>query len=264
MMNRRVWKRIPWLRLALGALMVCLTAWALLPLTWHVCHIGVVIPAVVGVMGLLACVFVRQVRDGLRALCKRRWGRAMLGVALLLVVVVLVLFLIASVYMLHAAAAPPPSDATVIVLGAAIYGDRPSPMLADRLNAAARYLEENPDAVCIVSGGQGGDEDYPESEIMYRYLVDQGIDPARLYQEDASANTYENITFSLRLREREGLPAAIVIATQEFHQYRAQSMVRAAGATEVGACTCRSPQSLLLCYWVRECAAVCRLWALGY
>ena len=100
---------------------------------------------------------------------------------------------------------------------------------------------------------------------MQKYLVEQkGIDPARIRMEDRSTSTYENIQYSMEIIRQEHLSDGVAIATQEFHQYRASSMARQAGASTVGAVTCHSPLHLLLCYWVRECAAICRLWILGY
>ena len=48
----------------------------------------------------------------------------------------------------------------IIVLGAMVKEDGPSSILAARLNCALRYLEENPDTIVIVSGGQGKDEPF--------------------------------------------------------------------------------------------------------
>jgi len=182
----------------------------------------------------------------------------------IIIAALLLLFVVVSGIMLHAAAKDPPENATVIVLGAAIRGDRPSTMLADRLKSAASYLKKNPASKCVVSGGQGEDEDYPEALVMRNYLVEQGIEESRIYREDVSVNTYQNIELSKALVEKEGLNSTVVIATQEFHQYRAQTFAKRAGFQEIGACTCRSPGYLLGCYWVREFAAICRMTLLGY
>jgi uncharacterized SAM-binding protein YcdF (DUF218 family) len=166
--------------------------------------------------------------------------------------------------MLYAAAKKPAENATVIVLGAGINGDQPSLMLTQRLDAAVEYLDQNEESVCIVSGGQGLDEDYSEASVMANYLTSKGIENSRVYLEDRSTNTDENIRFSKAIIDRESLNSTVVIATQEFHQYRAQAMAKNIGFTEVSPCTCKSPLYFLLCYWVREFAAVCRFWLLGY
>ena len=63
----------------------------------------------------------------------------------------------------------PPADLsgeTVIVLGCKVNGDAPSLMLKRRLDTAAAYLRENPDARCIVSGGQGDTEPRSAASVM--------------------------------------------------------------------------------------------------
>lgn len=52
----------------------------------------------------------------------------------------------------------------IIVLGAQVRKDGPSPVLKYRLDKAVEYLNENPDTVCIVSGGQGSNEPWSEAE----------------------------------------------------------------------------------------------------
>lgn len=260
----RVSRRQRLVRLLIGAACLILLVVSLMPTVWGVLHVGVYIPALAALVGLLGSLFWPFIRRQFGVFWKWRWFRVLFVLVVLLLILVLLLFIVVSVQMLRAAAAPPPESATVIVLGAAIYDDRPSPMLADRLNAAARYLEANPDSVCIVSGGQGADEDYPEATIMKRYLLELGIEEARIIEEAASTNTYENIEFSANIIRERGLSEITVIATQEFHQYRAQKMAENAGLRGVGACTCRSPDWLLLGYWVREFAAICRFALLGY
>ena len=174
------------------------------------------------------------------------------------------MFAAVSGIMLYSAARPAPSNATVIVLGASVQGNRVSSMLADRLDAAVRYLERNPKSVCIVSGGQGDNEERPEADVMREYLLDKGVDDSRIYREDRSTSTFENIQFSKEIIEQEALNPSVVIATQEFHQYRGQNFARQAGLTQVGPLTCRSPASQLASYWVREFFAIQYMWVFGY
>ena len=99
---------------------------------------------------------------------------------------------------------------------------------------------------------------------MAEYLWDKGISEGRVLLEECSTSTEENLQFSMELIREKALSTHVVIATQEFHQYRAAVHARRVGASSVGAATCISPWHLMLCYWVRECAAICRLWLLGY
>ena len=70
-------------------------------------------------------------------------------------------------------------------------------MLRERLIAAQDYLDENPEAVCVVSGGQGADESMSEAQCMRtKTSTEHGIAPERIYMEDKSTSTRENIKFS--------------------------------------------------------------------
>lgn len=110
-----------------------------------------------------------------------------------------------------------------IVLGASIHENgQPSRILRSRLQAAMEFMERNPDAVVILSGGKGPDEPMTESQSMYNTMVEMGADPQRLLQEDKSVNTRENLLNSVEIMEaRGGTEMPITLITSEFHQRRA-------------------------------------------
>lgn len=109
---------------------------------------------------------------------------------------------------------------TVIILGCAVYGETPSSMLSSRVNIAYEYMKENPDTVAVLSGGQGKDEDISEAECMKRILIKKGIDGNRLFIEDKSTNTNQNIEFSAKIIQENRLSKNVVIATSDFHLKR--------------------------------------------
>ena len=113
---------------------------------------------------------------------------------------------------------------TAIVLGCQVRGTTPSLLLSYRVQAAADYLNENPGAVAILSGGQGAGESVSEARCMYDSLVARGVDPARLYLEEDSTITLENLRNSKALMEREGLSGPAVIVSSDFHIFRALKM----------------------------------------
>ena len=118
----------------------------------------------------------------------------------------------------------------IIVLGAQVRKDGPSPVLKYRLDKAVEYLNENPDTVCIVSGGQGSNEPWSEAEGMARYLQEKGIDTARILPEDKSQTTEQNITNSKKLM-KEG--ASVGIVTNNFHVFRALQIAKKYGLSDV-------------------------------
>lgn len=120
---------------------------------------------------------------------------------------------------------------TVIVLGCQIRGSKPSGSLRARCTAAAKYLEEHPDAVCIASGGQGSDEDLSEGQCIYNLLTEKGIDGSRIYIEDKSTNTDANIANSVKIIEENGLSKEVAIATNDYHEKRAEMICEKNGLT---------------------------------
>ena len=105
----------------------------------------------------------------------------------------------------------------------------PSTVLKYRLDTAAGYLKDNPDTVCIVSGGQSSSEPEPEAVVMKRYLVGCGIDESRILTEDQSSSTVENITYSRKVLEAylaEHPELSVGIVTNNFHVYRGCAIAR--------------------------------------
>ena len=75
----------------------------------------------------------------------------------------------------------------------AVIGTQPSLMLQERLEVALQYLEEHPDVPCIVTGGQGSDEQISEALCMQQWLVRHGISEERIFLEAEAVNTAENL-----------------------------------------------------------------------
>ena len=146
----------------------------------------------------------------------------------------------------------------VVVLGAGVHGTVPSLSLRNRLDAAAAYLKENPDMICIVSGGQGEGEDISEAQCMFQDLVDNGIAPERIWMEDRSTSTEENLRFSLDLIEsRTGIrPEEIGLISSEYHLYRAGLFAQEEQVTAIGIPARTAWISLRINYFLREIVAV--------
>lgn len=121
-----------------------------------------------------------------------------------------------------------PESEYLVVLGAGVNGTVPSRSLRERLDAAHTYLIEHPDAVAVVSGGQGPGEEITEAQCMYDYLTSHGIDPNRIWMEDAATNTLENLRFSLDIIEgRHGIrPGKVAIVSSEYHLHRSGIFAR--------------------------------------
>lgn len=140
--------------------------------------------------------------------------------------IVLTITIIFTYLMFNHAYKQPVKNTTVVILGGRVYEDRPSLMLKERLDVAYDYLKNHLQVSCIVSGGQGDNEPISEAKCMFDYLVKKGIDKKRIYLEDQSTSTRENLLFSQKIIEKYQLASSITIITSEFHQYRAQFIAK--------------------------------------
>ena len=154
-------------------------------------------------------------------------------------------------------------SSVLIVLGCQVRGSEPSLMLAKRIRVAADYAKEHPDVRIIATGGKGAREDISEAQCIRDELIRQGIDPARIYLEDRSVNTLQNMQYSAEIMKSENLGTDAIIVTSRYHQYRA-----ALHARKVGLATSPLSSSTALylapSYWLREVLALWRAWLLGY
>ena len=130
----------------------------------------------------------------------------------------------------------------LIVLGARVNGTEPSLSIQTRVEAAAAYLNANPDTLVIASGGQGEDEEISEAECMIRLLESAGVAPERILREDRSTSTAENIRFSYALIEDPD--ATVGVVTNGYHLFRAVWIARSNGSHP--ACGVGAYSSLLM------------------
>ena len=117
----------------------------------------------------------------------------------------------------------------VLILGAGIWGENPSPMLQDRLDVGIRLYNDNIVPKIIMSGDHGRKE-YDEVNIMKNYAIDKGILSENIFMDHAGFSTYDSI-----YRAKEIFKAKnIIIVTQEYHLYRALYIANSLGIKAYG------------------------------
>ena len=151
----------------------------------------------------------------------------------------------------------------LIVLGAKVDRTRITSSLKLRLDRAYTYAVRHRAVKIVVSGGQGRGEDIPEAEAMKEYLAERGIERERIFPEDRSSTTEENLRFTVRLipeiREKK---AGVV--TNSFHIYRAWLLGKREGYQRLFPVPAKSEPVLYLNYMVREALAVLLLPVKGW
>lgn len=148
----------------------------------------------------------------------------------------------------------------VIVLGGGIHGETPSLTLQKRLDAAVEYYEKNPNAIIVVSGGQGPQEDITEALAMERYLIGKGIPADKIIKEERSTSTRENFEYSKEILDGyfDG-EYSVAFVTSDFHIFRAARYAKMAGYEEVGHCHSDIKWHQILPSCLRECLAIVKL-----
>ena len=117
----------------------------------------------------------------------------------------------------------------IIILGAGIWDNKPSPMLEDRLLEGIKLYKNNVSDKIIMSGDHGREE-YDEVNTMKNYAIENGVLSEDIFMDHAGFSTYESI-----YRAKEIFKAKkIVIVTQKYHLYRALYIANKLGIEAYG------------------------------
>jgi uncharacterized SAM-binding protein YcdF (DUF218 family) len=151
---------------------------------------------------------------------RRRWLRRLVlgGTA---VVVLLVLYLVATfaqVYQSSRADGAVAADA-IIVLGAAQYDGRPSPVLQDRLDHALLLYEEDLADTIVLTGGRRAGDRFTEATTGYNYLREHGVPDEALLKEVDGTSTWDSLAASARFLVQRG-QTKVVLVTDGYHAKR--------------------------------------------
>lgn len=230
--------------------------WYVVPMSIGILNIGNVLGATLCAVGMGVSLFWVKFKLIVKMLDKSFAGAVFIRFTAVMIIFAL-LFLIATATIMAVYANKKPSEqSTLVVLGCKVNGSSPSLMLSRRISAAYDYLAENENAVCVLSGGKGYNEGISEAECMYNELVKRGIDSNRLYLEDKSTTTYENLLFSYKIIKENGLNESIAVATDGFHQLRASMIADKLNISFSGAVSADTPLFLFGTYFTREIVAV--------
>ncbi len=117
----------------------------------------------------------------------------------------------------------------IIILGAGIWEDKPSPMLEDRLLEGIKLYQNSVSDKIIMSGDHGRRE-YDEVNIMKNYAIEKGIPSENIFMDHAGFSTYESIYRAKDIFEAK----KVVIVTQKYHLYRALYIANQLGLEAYG------------------------------
>ena len=120
-----------------------------------------------------------------------------------------------------------PADA-IIILGAAEYRGKPSPVLEARLNHALYLYLKGLAPRVITTGGAGGDPVFTEGSVGRSYLAQRGVPPEAVVVEGEGDSTVKSVVAVGEIMRRMGLKSAIIVS-DGYHIYRVKKMLESSG-----------------------------------
>ena len=132
-----------------------------------------------------------------------------------------------------------PAEA-VVVLGAAQYDGRPSPVLRARLDHAAELWADGIAPVVVVTGGRAEGDRFSEASASANYLHTRGVPDDAILREVDGRNSWESLEASARFLKRRGI-TDVVLVSDPFHAARIKAMAKDLGLDAATSPTRTSP-----------------------
>ena len=125
-----------------------------------------------------------------------------------------------------------PAD-VIVVLGAAEYRGRPSPVLRARLDHALELYRRGLASRILTTGGAGGDPIFTESGVGRSYLLERGVPSEAVIVEPEGESTMHSTTAAAEIMQRMNLRSCILVS-DGYHIFRAKRMLETRGLTVYG------------------------------
>lgn len=116
----------------------------------------------------------------------------------------------------------------IIVLGAAQYDGRPSPVLRARLDHAADLYEQGHAPVVWVTGGGRPGDRTTEGQSGYTYLRSRGLPEDALQVENQGRSSWESLAATARFLHRRGT-TSVLLVSHPYHSYRIAAIAEELG-----------------------------------
>ncbi len=253
--------RITLLILGLILIIDCLALFTLLKFNF-----GTIVPFIIGLIFLIHAVYWQKIKA---VIANSKWLRRtwyLLWSVFFMWLVSFILFVFSLIWQIGTTKSLTQVKA-VIILGAGVNGDEPTPTLANRLDTAVPIINSNPQAIAITTGGVGFGRDYSEAYVMAKYLQDKHALPmADILQEGKSTSTEENLLYSQPILNNHQVNIKadkVAIVTSDFHTIRAKAIAKKQGYENVVSVASKTPWSIRGNAWFREYFAFVSGWLLN-
>lgn len=115
-----------------------------------------------------------------------------------------------------------------IVLGAAAWGNQPSPVFRERLNHGIALYKAAEVKTLIFTGGKGDGDELAESIVGKQYAMEQGVEEADILTETQSRTTQQNLYYSQQVAKVHNLNRFLIVS-DPLHMKRSLRMAREMG-----------------------------------
>jgi uncharacterized SAM-binding protein YcdF (DUF218 family) len=116
----------------------------------------------------------------------------------------------------------------IVVLGAAVWGNQPSPVFRERINHAIQLYQDGYAPMIIFTGGKGGRKEFADSEVATQYAVKHGVMANDVLVETLSRTTEQNLYYARQLAMQHDL-TSLIIVSDPLHMKRAMLMAEDMG-----------------------------------
>lgn len=111
----------------------------------------------------------------------------------------------------------------IVVLGAAQYDGKPSPVLAKRLDHALELHQQGAAETIVVTGFKRADDRFTEAYAGFKYLRNHGVPESALVVVDDGSNTWESLSAVKRVLAKRGIDEVVLVSTR-YHNRRLQGI----------------------------------------
>jgi uncharacterized SAM-binding protein YcdF (DUF218 family) len=140
-----------------------------------------------------------------------------------LLIVVYLGWIVAGIYRQSEVDEARPAD-VILVLGAAEYRGKPSPVLRARLDHALTLYKQKLAPRILTTGGAGGDPVFTEGEVGRDYLVRRGVPSEAIILEAEGESTMHSTAAAAEIMRRMNLKSCIVVS-DGYHIFRVKKML---------------------------------------
>jgi uncharacterized SAM-binding protein YcdF (DUF218 family) len=200
--------------------------------------------------------------DGIVYISMMRKAVRVAAVAVPLVLAALVLRTAIHIHRVSTRDEARPAD-VIMILGAAEYRGRPSPVLKARLDHGLELFLDKKAPRILTTGGAGGDPVFTEGEVGRAYLIKHGVPSEAIIVESEADSTAYSTAAAAEIMRRMGLKSCIVVS-DGYHIFRTKKMLEARGLRVYGSPRPTAARNDLREWWlcVRQSIGYL-LWSVG-